>query len=312
MPTAIDSFQPSRFHFFGPVKDLETLAAVADHLETQSLVIHAPEQEKSPEREQQIRAVADSVLLFAQDELQIDLANRAPNLDKVHFFSKHNYQMVRDQFRLRPTTVATYTKFSDVLIMESATIEGTLGNLQHELIHLLSYRAKNICGTETEVFVKPGYAGYHNERNQALAMVEEALTEMVNIEVMVRFWGDQEALRDLQVESYKDIGYIEQIIIIDELLKRIADTQDTSYLDILRHLQRGKFLGQMQSLRVLTQEIGRWGMKSLAKWTSLDPNHSIAIAKELRLPVAIDKILGIRNKRPIQIMERVVPNIVYD
>ena len=133
---------------------------------------------------------------------------------------------------------------------------------------------------------------------------------MSNLEVMSNLWEYQQALSQMDAGNYGNIGYIEQVVVVDELVKRIADKNGREYKDVLRELQRGKFLGEMQALRILTGEVGKDGMKMLAKWI-LDPNESIEIVQSLGLTEAQTKIQALRQGQDVQVMERIAPDIVH-
>ena len=92
---------------------------------------------------------------------------------------------------------------------------------------------------------------------------------------------------------------------LKELLIKMVENTKT-----FCELQRGKFLGEMQALRILTGEVGKDGMKMLAKWI-LDPNESIEIVQSLGLTEAQTKIQALRQGQDVQVMERIAPDIVH-
>lgn len=247
---------------------------------------------------------------FARDELGIDLSKRIPTVERFHFFDDDGYQKVRELHGLQSGSVGVHSTSGHMLAKEKPVVEETLGNSQHELIHIISYRTINLCEIEGGLWTQRGHSGYANERNQVLSMIDEALTEMTNLEVMANNWQKQDALSQMSVGNYGNIGYIEQVIVVDELVKRIADKNGREYKDVLHELQRGKFLGEMQALRNLTDEVGKDGMKMLAKWT-LDPSKSTEIVQTLRLTEAQAKIQAFRQGQDVQVMDGIAPNIVH-
>jgi len=308
MEDSMDIPQPDKLRFVGPVKDKSKIESAKQYLETNKVAM-PPEQEKTPEREQQVMGMTGGLSEFAKEELGINLSKRIPSGDRFHFFDDSGYQKVRELHGLG-SSVGVHSTSGHMLAKEEPIIEETLGNSQHELIHVASYRTINPCEIEGGLWTQRSHSGYTNERNQALSMIDEALTEMTNLQVMANHWKNQPALSQMDVANYGNLGYTEQIIVVDELVKRIADKNGREYKDVLRDLQRGKFLGQTQALRVLTDEVGKDGMKMLAKWT-LDPSESTEIVETLGLTEAQAKIQALRQGQDVQVMERISPNIVH-
>lgn len=309
MEDSLNMPQPDKLRFVGPVKDPQKVESARAYLETNKVAM-PPEQKKSPEREKQVEGMIEALSEFARDELGIDLSKRIPSDDRFHFFDNDGYQKVRELHGLQPGSVGVHSTSGHMLAKEEPVVEETLGNSQHELIHITSYRTINLCEIESGLWTKRGHSGYANETNQALSMIDEALTEMTNLEVMANHWQNQQALSQMDAGNYGNIGYIEQVVVVDELVKRIADKNGREYKDVLRELQRGKFLGEMQALRILTGEVGKDGMKMLAKWI-LDPNESIEIVQSLGLTEAQTKIQALRQGQDVQVMERIAPDIVH-
>lgn len=309
MENTLDIPQPDKIRFVGPVKQPQKIEAAKTYLETNKIAM-PPEQERTPEKGQQIRGMVSALLEFARDELGIDLSKRIPSDDRFHFFDNNGYQKVRELHGLQSGSVGVHSTSGHMLAKEEIVVEETLANLQHELIHVTSYRTINLCEIDGKLWTKRGHSGYANERNKALSMIDEALTEITNLQIMANNWQKQDALNQMSVGNYRNIGYIEQVIVVDELIKRIADKGVREYKDVLRELQRGKFLGEMQTLRILTDEVGKDGMKMLAKWT-IDPSESTEIVQTIGLTGAQAKIQALRQGQNVHVLERVASNIVY-
>lgn len=308
MENSMDMPQPDRLRFVGLVKSAEGIEAAKQYLETNKPAV-PPELRKSPEREQQVISMVTAFSEFARNELGIDLSKRLPPKEKFHFFDEKGFHKIKKMYTLPPSSVGVYSPSGHIFTKEEPTIEDTLGNAQHEMIHVTSFRSINLCEIKGKLRIQRDRSGYTNMNNQALSMIDEALTEMTNLEVMADNWKNQPALNQMTIYRYKGIGYIEQIIVVDELIKRIADRNGREYKDVLRQLQKGKFLGEMQALRILTDEIGKDGMKMLAKWT-LDPGGSIEIAQALGLTTAQTKLHALKQGQDVQVIEGIVPNII--
>ncbi len=291
MESPRDIFEPDKFRFVGPAREKPRIVEEAQQDIEYGTIQMPPEREKSPERIQQLYGIVHALNEFAKNELRIDLIKRLPGTGQFHFFDENGYQELNRTNNRPKGSVAFCFLGGDISVQEQSSIEETLANANHELIHVTSYQSISLCQERGgySIDIEQGHSGYANERNQALAMIEEGLTELTNIQVMMLYWKHEQALTQMDMENYRDIGYPEQVIIIDELIKRIAHKQGQPYQDILRGIQRGKFLGQMQSLRIFTEEIGKDGMKILAKWT-FGHDQSVAVAKALGLTEAQKKL----------------------
>lgn len=303
-----DIEQPDKLRFVGKVKEPRKIVAAKEYLDT-NVPPMPPEIERSKERNRQVQALTDATQDFAQQELQIDLSRRLPRLDRFHFLDKTGYQKVREMYNLNPGSVAVHSTSGHILVKEELSATETLGNANHELVHIASYRSINLCEIpEGGIRTNRGHSGYTNERNRALSLLDEALTEMTNIQIMAQYWGGENALSDLRVQDYGNIGYVEQVLIVDSLINRAAQAEGRGYKDVLKELQKGKFLGKAQALRVLTRTVGKKGMKNLARMT-LSPHESLSFASEMRLSDAEEKIKRLRNREKVDLLENIAPGI---
>lgn len=299
---------PEKIRFVGPIKDALIIEGIKFSFEN-SRATFPLEVEKTPTREQQIVGIKSALFKFAIEHLGIDISKKMPDSKKFHFIKDKDFQIVRDKYDLNPATLAVTFMNDETFLTEEQLLENTLGNLQHELMHLVSYRELNIRENNGIIKQEKSRSGYANEKNKVLMIIDEALSEITNIEVMELYWKNEPNLAETRIENYTKIGYIEQIIVVDELLKKVADESGREYTDVLASLQKGKFLGRMQDLRLLTETVGVTRMKTLSAWTLAMDN--ISIAQEFGLTDAVDKINKIRNGENVNILERVSPNIRF-
>ncbi len=303
-----DIEQPEKLRFVGKVKDPKYIEAAKEYLDT-NVPPMPPELDRSKERDGQVQALNKALQGFARQELEIDLSKRLPTINQYHFFDDEGYQKVREMNNSPSGSVATYSTSGHMLMKEAPSLVETLGNANHELIHVTSYRSINLCELSAkELRTVRAHSGYQNERNKALSLLDEALTEITNIQVMAQHWGGQDQLRNFQAQDYDNIAYIEPVLIVDNLIKKAASNEGREYREVLTELQKGKFLGQAQALRVLTRTIGKEGMKKLAKLID-SPEEAISFASEMQLADAEDKIKKLHQGEKVDLLENITPDI---
>lgn len=181
--------QPDKYRFVGSVKDPQKIEGARQYLEIGKVEM-PPEQEKSSEREKQLLGIKAALLEFTESELKIDVSKRIPENDNFHFLDKSGYQDFRIMHSLDPRSAGVHTTNGHMIIQEHSKVEDALGIAQHELVHVVSSTTIDLCEVDGALQVGSGHTGYVNRKNQALAMVDEALTEMTNVEVMIKYWGN--------------------------------------------------------------------------------------------------------------------------
>lgn len=300
---------PEKIRFVGPVKDSAKIDFMLKHLEAHALQMPA-EEIKNFERIKQLYAITAAVLEFGRNELGLDLSKRMPKVERFRFFSEESWFIVRKMYALSLGTTGVSFFTGDMFVKEERLIEKTLGTAQHELIHVTSHKSIHLSETSGSMIANKQHEGYWNCLNGAMVLIYEALTEITNIQIMLDYWKKQPSLNNMNIKNYGKIGGIEKIIILDEVIRKVARKRSLGYKDVLRHLQRGKFLGQMQALRILTDEVGKSGMKLLAKGGS-HANEVINIARAFSLDTAEAKLEYLLQGKEVQVMEDLSADVVY-
>ena len=71
--------------------------------------------------------------------------------------------------------------------------------------------------------------------------INECLTEITAIELMAKYLRKE--LPDLDLTRYTQIGYLGPVLIVNELIKKVAEAEKTSYEQALASLQKEQVFG---------------------------------------------------------------------
>lgn len=228
-------------------------------------------------------AAAQNCIAQLGDRLGVDVTERLVDSDHFHFYAEDQYTIARSRLSDGPTSrsaeygnqqegVSTAVQTAAGHILASVVegdVKGTLGNANHELIHVASYNEVDIEVTPGEsggnvVTIVPRGSGYSNERTGAFDGFTEALTEITNIGLMENEWPQDPLLAPLTSAEYKNVGYSPQLILVSDILETRFDDPKAA----LEVLQQGMFTGSRRNLRILHQAIGTEGMGALARMSN--------------------------------------------
>jgi len=166
--------------------------------------------------------------------------------------------------------IAPYNK---IHAEEKPTNSETLFTLYHELTHLLSAVKlklgvnKKDKGNEQITIHNPYLYGYENTKNRRFFLLNEAITEMINIEIL----DDMRKSENYDYLSNNTIGYGQAVIFIDVLIKRTSQLSRKSEKEIRFSLYAGYFKGDHSALRIFKDTFGTEALKYLS---ILDDSHS--------------------------------------
>jgi hypothetical protein len=259
-----------RYDYVGPLsKEDEAIAYVDSYLRTNVPNVEAREIRRH-EFSVQFTALEDSIEELGED-LGLDLSDRR-------------------QFGLSLGSVAVHSTSGHMLIMQEAKVLPTLGNANHEIIHAMSRKSIRPEATKqrrnTVIIPERSHDGYASFRHGTFNAVNEVITEMTNVDLMRNYWPAHTELRDAAKGTYNNIGYLPQLILLDELLK----DHFTDPKQVFKHLQKGMFMGKMGMLRAVNDIVGQDTMRNLALLDAEDSVLTAELAEELGLIEAVRKI----------------------
>jgi hypothetical protein len=285
-----------RYDYVGPLsQEDEAIAYVDSYLRTNVPNVEAREIRRH-EFSVQFTALEDSVEELGED-LGLDLSDRRRGPAYFHVYSEKEYEAVRRQFGLSLGSVAVHSTSGHMLIMQEAKVLPTLGNANHEIIHAMSRKSIRPEATKqrrnTVIIPERSHDGYASFRHGTFNAVNEVITEMTNVDLMRNYWPAHTELRDAAKGTYNNIGYLPQLILLDELLK----DHFTDPKQVFKHLQKGMFMGKMGTLRAVNDIVGQDTMRNLALLDAEDSVLTAELAEELGLIEAVRKIeqLGTHN-----------------
>lgn len=242
--------------------------------------------EMTPERAAQLGEIIETFTDFAEEELGIDLSQRLKNIKKkFHFYDRETFDTVATKIKgksspnLHGFTLGT----QDMLIAEEQGAEETLATAHHELMHSISPGFMHQPEGNTP---RISTTSYHSG-NGTLAL-DEALREITNVELRYLHWSKNPILAAVNSGKTK---YIREIIVVDQLLKKVADARNQPYKDVLRHLQRKMFLGKNDGLQIIKDTVTQEEWRIFTQWIAGDhTDKAIQVAAQLGLSEAVKKL----------------------
>ncbi len=219
------------------------------------------------------RQLSRSQLHWCRDILQVDVTKRYPDISKMFFFSKTNFEMYSALLGRKMPLAAHIAPYNEFHFVEKERPQELLKSIAHEFIHALStvklrtsvFKKDN--GDRVVVVGKPYTYGYENTKNGTFFALNEAVTEMLNIEILddMRKSGKPDYL------SGNTIGYGHLVIFLDALIEMTADISGKSHRELRHSLYRGYLQGDHSSLRIFSDT---FGTKSVSYLAALDKQHS--------------------------------------
>lgn len=268
------------------------------------------EVEKTPERVAQIEAIYRSLLEFGRAR-GVDLSERIPAVDKIHFLDEESFSKVVEHYDLpRLTDGYMHHETGDILVKDNPNEGLMLAAVGHELVHTIAHESVNLrrrfLRKSRLEFSRHGFA---NMRNDVFQYFTEAIIEMTNLDIISNFWPRQEALRGLDIrkptllsESGLVASFEPQLIVVDSVLRKTAHRQGLTYRQYFETLERSLFLGDMSSLRPIAQYLGPQGIKTLSR-LPLEYEKAREYARDLGLENALDKFQQMERGESVSILE---------
>ncbi len=212
-------------------------------------------------------------------------------LDYFHVYTREGYQELRDRNGLPSGSRAVHATSGHIALSEGDNPTETLGNANHELIHVLSRKSIKIRIEQhpNGRYLSTDYAhsGLVNERNGRLQVVSEIVTEITNIDLIRNYWQKDPRLANAtNIDQYEDIGYLPHLILFDGIMRKYFPDPKA----VMAELQRGILLGKMGALKRLHAHLGTPMMDRLSRMDQDDTEGAAIIAEDLGMPEVATKI----------------------
>ena len=260
--------------------------------------LHLPQEiPHSPEREEQISALEAELVSFVRNEFDLDVSGRLISHDRIRFFQPSEWGRVRKRYGM-PFWEKGFFTGEGIVVGEQPQSLNVLG---HQLVHHVSSMTVQLRREDNQPRAISYRTGYKNGKNQSLAVIEEALTEITNQEVLERARKNP-----VLMKIPTSLAHKHHVILFDELVKQIAADKGKGYQAVLRELQRGKITGDMSVLRTITEVIGKERMKYLAKFHPGNRDGVSRVAAALGLNGAVLKLQDYNRGRSVPVLENVL------
>lgn len=265
----------------------------------------------SSERKKEIQNLSKYQITWIQENLQIDLSKRTPDIEKIHFFTEEALKRLNTQIGKNNSSGSHFAPSNEIHVAASGKM---LIILSHELIHSLATVKFDVKISEnnesSQLSIQEPYTyGYKNVKNKSFFLFNEAITEMLNIEIAdnMRINNQPDYLTN------NTIGYGETVIFLDALIKKTAQLNNLSEKEIRYSLYKGYLKGDHSYLRIFKKTFGIEAIKFLS---ILDNSHaSLSNIRVVAEKFGLD-VEQLKNKceqyveqhQTIQIMENIQIN----
>lgn len=297
----IDRLSAEKLIFRGPItQDPDSMRAVAQNLYRQG--VNFREEENLPpeipvtlENKRRLTVMTTVFASFADEVLEVDVAARLPDPSRYYFSRGESLGSKTLHKEVIGTRMEEASSLGYVHVADTGNIANTFANAQHGLVHEASATVVEL----TEGGVARARLNHYEGTDGELCIVNEVVTELTNCELRVFDWGDYPELADIRSGA---IGYLDQTLVGELLIKAVAEHHGQSYVDLLRSLQRGMVLGDKNSLDPIAEAVGQDRMRTLESWTSVDIASTRRVIDDLGLEEAREKLEELYAGRPVGLM----------
>lgn len=308
----------ARFVFSGPLADNPAITDGA-----RNALRHAPrppgldDVSMSDELQARIRGVRAAVSSYFARVHNADVSQRLTDPEKIYVADQAEYTVACEAEGVDPRSAGFCSRGGTLVIKRSDDVLSMLSTMQHELLHPVEYREFVLTGDPTASvdisplqsglnIYQPGEIGPDGWAKREYHRVSESILEMAHFEIVWTEWPKTAGLTDID-PSKVPIAYQADLIVMDEMIKRIADESGRSYVETFRELQSPQLFGGHDAVDTFTRVFGD-NERDIANWQfTMDMSASLALAEKLGLSAAVAKLKAFNNHEAVQIMDDLVP-----
>lgn len=207
---------------------------------------------------------------YGRDELGIDLSDRIPKVDQIHFFAPPFYKTKLERIHRNICEILQHKQedrgrsgpYFTAIIVEDSKSNGKDFQIVHELVHDLSQRKVEVVDQQGEPGIGRVTAGLRTV-NDSFECINEALTQFTALDVM-RETADAAALRNKRGEI--ESSYSEELVFLDRLTSVVAEKVQVPRAEIIKILQCGMFNNEIAVLRIIKDALGSKALDRIVKY----------------------------------------------
>ena len=212
-------------------------------------------------------ATIDYLLLNQNDwvaeKFNLSLENRCPEMCKIHFLLENEMEEWQKFYSLSKNTYGSFKSYGTIFVVDFGKAPQTFGYLNHELVHSNSAIRFNASKRKDNFFdVSDQFIGYYNFKNKKFNVLNEALTEMINIETLDYFRNNEKHGKDI-LGSYH-LSYKPEVLFFDLLIEEAGKRLNMCSNQIRNELYKGYFTGSFKPLNLFEKAFGKGTLKTLA------------------------------------------------
>lgn len=219
--------------------------------------------EITPEREAKIEQLLNNQTKWIENYLGLSVSRHLPHKEKIRFYSPDEFRKI---FPDEKAEACTLFKSKEIL---SSDIEGyersTLSTLNHELVHTLAgctvFVEKIPKEEDYSLKFHEFRTGYCNVRTKTFILLNEVVTEMLNIE-MLDYMRKNNQMDDLL--NGVNVSFHPAILFFDQVIEKASSNLKIPGEELRKRLYKGYFLGDIKTLDFFENAFGKGILKILA------------------------------------------------
>lgn len=186
---------------------------------------------------ERIGDLIEGQLEWLKKKLKLNPEERRPKFNKIKFFKREEYKDLTG----RNSDGANVFGTTETLMPLEDGEQDMFHRLGHELVHALSRHLIKVELTEDKNLVdfNGGLYGLENRANNAFHLFNEAVTEMINLEILTYLQETKGTISGKET----GIGYPFAVIYFDLLFDKLAVTLNTDPNELRKKFYTAYFLG---------------------------------------------------------------------
>jgi|GEM_PF-4981611 len=229
---------------------------------------------KTPEEEQQLHDMKDAWVRFGL-ELGVDLSQRRPSNNMVHFIDDDTVQQVRDRDN-KPGWEGGIDDTGNMFVRGNPLAWRKMELANHEIGHAFGhYSWKVEQFPDGTVDAKRAQLGYKDINTGGFHTLNEIVTQKMSEVVQESYWPKYGSLAPLARSRVRGIGlqqedYGDAMSLGDEIVAKVAHRTKQLPDQVWGKFMKGMLTGDMNELQPLFDTFGHAGVQALANLRSSD------------------------------------------
>lgn len=235
------------------------------------------ESQLSPARHKAINMLIENHNAWAKERLGISLAQRQPQLEKIHYLTSAEFQKNFGSDEINTSYIENgyhVIGSNELFLVEMPTEAETLAYSNHELVHQFGHQTLYALFGEEETAEpqwRTGYAQIDKNGQVKFHLFNEVVTEMINRELLCR-------LKDKTGNDFTSVrmSYAPSVILFDMIFEKTARRLSLSRYDFQTRLYTGAYTGEMSIMSLFKESYNSDVINTLEKMNQFSLEQTVA------------------------------------